>query len=255
MANAIVEQFYEAYSLTLNADFWSIWSSLFDYSGVWVLLDQLPKYIPTETEITQLISGCNKKTATMLQLILETGIRSGEAWLLKWENFDFERKTLTLNAGNCEKKGIPRQLKISDKLIAMLNLLRLKRQNSEYVWNVGRPRSLGNFRSTFHLQRKRLAKKLQSPNLIRVTLHTLRHFYACRLYHDSKDLLLVKAKLGHRNIQSTLVYTRLIDWEKPDIWTVRRPTTTKEEDALIEANFEYVRFDDQTQTPIYRKRK
>ena len=57
----------------------------------WVLLDRLPKYIPTETEITQLISGCNRKTATMLQLILETGIRSGEAWLLKWENFDFKK--------------------------------------------------------------------------------------------------------------------------------------------------------------------
>ena len=64
----------------------------------------------------------------MLQLLLETGIRSGEAWLLKWENFDFERKTLTLNTENCEKKGIPLQFKISDKLIAMLNLLKQKQR-------------------------------------------------------------------------------------------------------------------------------
>jgi hypothetical protein len=32
----------------------------------WVQLDRLPKYIPTENEITQLISGCNQKTSTML---------------------------------------------------------------------------------------------------------------------------------------------------------------------------------------------
>jgi integrase len=220
----------------------------------WVLYDRLPKYIPTENEVTQLISGCNKKTAPMRQLIVETGIRSGEAWLLKWDNFDFERKTLMLNAENCEKKGIPRQFKINDTLIAMLNLLKLKSKNA-YIWNTERPRSLENFRSMFHVQRKQLARKLQNPNLMKVTLHTLRHFYACKLYHNTKDLLLVKAKLGHRNIQNTLVYTRLVDWERPDTWTVRRPTTTIEEDALIEAGFEYVRFDNQTQTPIYRKRK
>jgi integrase/recombinase XerD len=220
----------------------------------WVLLDRLPKYIPTENEITQLISGCNQQTATMLQLLYECGIRSGEAWLLKWENFDFERKTLTLNAENCEKKGIPRQFKISDKLIAMLNLLKLKSKNSSYIWNIGAV-GLENFRSNYWIQRKQLALKLQNPNLIKVTLHTLRHYYACKLYHETKDLLLVKAKLGHRNIQNTLVYTRLVDWEQPDTWTVRRPTTSKEEDELIEAGFEYVRFDDRLQTPIYRKRK
>lgn len=49
----------------------------------WVLLDRLPKYIPTEKEVMQLISGCNRKTSTMVQLLVETGIRSGEAWFLK----------------------------------------------------------------------------------------------------------------------------------------------------------------------------
>jgi hypothetical protein len=52
-----------------------------------------------------------------------------------------------------------------------------------------------------------------------------------------------------------MVYTRIVDWDQPDAWTVRRPTTTKEEDELIESGFEYVRFDDKTQTPVYRKRK
>jgi len=220
----------------------------------WILTDRLPSYIPTEIEIAQLVSGCNQKTATLLQLLYECGIRSGEAWLLKWENFDFERKTLTLNAENCEKKGMSRQFKISDKLIAMLNLLKLKNRNNAYIWNTG-PRSLDNFRSNFVSKQKQLARKLQNPNLLKIKLHTLRHFYACKLYHMSKDILLVKSKLGHRNIQNTMVYTRLVEWEQPDNWIVRRPQTTKEEDELIEAGFEYVRFDDRNGTPIYRKRK
>jgi DNA-binding Lrp family transcriptional regulator len=34
-----------------------------------------------------------------------------------------------------------------------------------------------------------------------------------------------------------------------------RPKTSQEEDALISAGFEYVRFDDKEQVPIYRKKK
>ena len=147
-----------------------------------------------------------------------------------------------------------RQSKVSDKVVAMLNLLRLKRRDTEYVFNNG-GRSLSNFRSSFNGQRKRLARKLQNPNLRKIMLHTLRHFYACKLYHASKDILLVQSKLGHRNIQNTMVYTKLVEWEQPENWTVRRPRSAKEEDELVEAGFEYVRFDDKLGTPIYRKRK
>ena len=52
-----------------------------------------------------------------------------------------------------------------------------------------------------------------------------------------------------------MVYTRIVEWDKPDQWIVSRPKTTQEEDQLIEAGFEYVRFDDKLQLPIYRKRK
>jgi hypothetical protein len=49
--------------------------------------------------------------------------------------------------------------------------------------------------------------------------------------------------------------TQLVEWEKPDAWTVRRPTTSQEEDEQIEAGFQYVRFDDKNQCLIYRKLK
>jgi integrase len=100
-----------------------------------------------------------------------------------------------------------------------------------------------------------LAFKLQNPNLRKITMHTFRHFYACKLYHSTKDILLVKERLGHRNIQNTMVYTQIVEWDQPNQWIPRRPTTTKEEDELIEAGFEYVRFDDKLNVPIYRKRK
>lgn len=41
--------------------------------------------------------------------------------------------------------------------------------------------------------------------------HCLRHSFAVRLYDKTRDVLLVQAALGHRSIQSTMVYTVALD--------------------------------------------
>ena len=53
-------------------------------------------FIPKETEIDQLISGCSRRMATFLQLLKETGARCGEAWQLKWKDIDFESKVINI---------------------------------------------------------------------------------------------------------------------------------------------------------------
>jgi uncharacterized protein YacL (UPF0231 family) len=58
----------------------------------------------------------------------------------------------------------------------------------------------------------------------------------------------------HASASNTEIYTHLIEFEN-DEWTVRRPQTSKEEDELIEADFQYVRYDDKEGCPIYKKRK
>jgi integrase len=138
-----------------------------------------------------------------------------EAWRLKWDSIDFEKKTLTLNAEDCEKGGVARQFKLSDKLVATL---RLKKDTDkrETIWGTDR-KTLNRFRSNFMSQRRRLSRKTGNGNFLKITLHTLRHFYACKLYHDTNQLLLVKEKLGHKRIDSTMVYTRIVEWDKPDL--------------------------------------
>ena len=110
-------------------------------------------------------------------------------------------------------------------------------------------------RTLFCNLRDKLAETQKNPRFKQIHIHSFRHHYATNLYFQTKDILLVKEKLGHRSIENTLIYTRLVDWEQPDNWTVRRPTTTQEEDSLIEAGFQYVRFDDRNQCPICRKSK
>lgn len=58
-------------------------------------IEKIP-FIPTEKEIDDLIAGCGNKTATYLQLLKETGIRSGEADYLRWIDIDLERGTVRI---------------------------------------------------------------------------------------------------------------------------------------------------------------
>jgi integrase len=112
--------------------------------------------------------------------------------------------------------------------------------------------SLAILRKNFDRQRKRIAFKLQNPRLKRITFHTFRHFYATMEYHRTKDILHVQQRLGHRDINSTLIYTHLVSFEADD-YTIRVAKTLKEDKELLKAGFTYVTERDGVK--IYRKRK
>ncbi|MDI6691680.1 MAG: tyrosine-type recombinase/integrase, partial [Candidatus Bathyarchaeota archaeon] len=97
----------------------------------------------------------SRKVAAFVQLLKETGARSGEAWRLKWTDIDVEHGIITFNLP--EKGGNPRRFKVSQKLIAMLNSLP---KVSKRVWG---DVQLNQFRKNFMYQRKRTANKLKNP--------------------------------------------------------------------------------------------
>jgi len=86
----------------------------------------------TKKEINELIAGCSRKVATFLQLLKETGARSGEAWRIKWTDIDLEHGIVIFNLP--EKGGKPRQFKVSQKLVAMLNSLPKASQRVMGLW-------------------------------------------------------------------------------------------------------------------------
>jgi integrase len=204
-------------------------------------------YIPLEKEIDQFISGFHRsKYAPLLQLLKETGCRLSEAVLLIPEDFDFERKTIIIN--HPKKHGLPRQLRISDKLISMIIPLVRKTNSDSYLWKA----PLKAIKHQILRKKKDLAKKLGNPNLLRISPKTFRHFKATMEYYKTKDILHVKRILGHKSIKSTLVYTHLINFES-DEYTCRTAKTIKEATDLIEAGFEYVT--EMEEIKLFRKRK
>ena len=111
-------------------------------------------FVPTETEIDQLIAGCSKRMGTFLQLLKETGIRPGECWQLTWTDIDTTTKTVRVTP---EKNSNPRIFSISQKLAAMLEAL--PRTYGKRVFSTP-DMPLDHHRDAFTQQRKRLAHKL-----------------------------------------------------------------------------------------------
>ena len=203
-------------------------------------------FIPTETEIDSLISAGHPKTATLLQILKETGARIGEIAKLKWTDIDVERKTIYITA---IKGSNSRILPISTKLIAMLN--NLPKINEK----VFQPKKHG-LRTTFEALRKRTATKLNNPRLNKIHFHTFRHWKGTMEYHKTQSIMHVKAILGHKNIESTMVYINLesaLFLATADEWTHVVAKTLDEACKAIDAGFEYVTEMDGNK--IFRKRK
>jgi integrase len=206
-------------------------------------------FIPLEVEVDQLIAGVGKKTATFLQLLKETGMRPGEAWNLRWTDIDTERLTVTVLP---EKNSNSRRLKISARLIAMLNGLA---QRYEYVFRnpkIDPRKAMVVFQKAVSKQRKTVAQKLKNERINAISFRTIRHFKATMEYHRTRDILHVMQLLGHKNIRNTLVYTHLIDFGGDD-FVCKVAKNVDEAKVLVESGFDYVT--DVEGMKLFRKRK
>ncbi len=214
--------------------------------GAWekpkyICSQKLP-FVPLESEIDQLIAGCSRTISTVLQTIKETGARIGEVSTIRWEDIDFKRKVVSINYP--EKGSNPRQIKISSKLIEMINRLPKKRRTvfaNKYQLS-----------KEFYKQRKRLTHRINNPRLRSIGLHTIRHWHATMEFHKTKNLLHVQQRLGHKNIRNTLIYTHLISFEG-DEYHSATAETVEEACKLVDAGFEYVC--ELNGVQIFKKRK
>ncbi|MDH7596032.1 MAG: tyrosine-type recombinase/integrase, partial [Candidatus Bathyarchaeota archaeon] len=206
-------------------------------------------FVPTETEVDQLIAGCSKRMGTFLQLLKETGIRPGEAWQLTWTDIDTTTKTVRITP---EKNSNPRIFSISQKLAAMLETL--PRTYGKRVFSTP-DMPLDHHRDAFTQQLKRLAYKLENPRIAGITFKTFRHWKGTMEYHRTKDILHVMETLGHKNIKNTLVYVHLAEalFKDQQEYVSKVAKNEKDACALIEAGFEYVC--DFNCHKIFRKRK
>ena len=194
-----------------------------------------PIWIPKESEIDALISGTGLKTSVFLQCLKETGARAGEIQALQWSDIDFETNIIRITP---EKGSRPRTLKVSNSLIQRLGHVKTvnKVKNLDQIFG----KYYKSILRVYCYQRKNIATKLGNERLQKIKFHTLRHWHATKLYHETKDILFVQRRLGHKSLTNTMKYVHLAETYfgvEEDEYIVKVAENIEQALPLIEAGY------------------
>lgn len=142
----------------------------------------------------------------VLELIYSSGLRASEIISLKLGDINFEAGFLTVMGKGSKERVVPineRAIKSLKEYIEELRPLLLKKRKSQILFLArgGKP-----------LTRQRLWQliKIYSEGLsLKVSPHTLRHCFASHLLDGGADLRALQKMLGHADISTTQIYTKV----------------------------------------------
>jgi integrase/recombinase XerD len=194
-----------------------------------------------------ILGHASQKYVIVYRLAMECGLRPVEIGNLTLNDIDLEKGLVSIVSA---KHGNPRVLKLKSETQALLTNF-VKKRNlglNDRIFSSGAVIS-----NTYERLKASVAKKLNDPELKKVRLYDLRHYYATMLYYKSKDILLVKEKLGHKNINNTLIYTHLVNFNDKEEFYSATAKTVEEAAKLIEQGFDCIC--DVDGVKLFRKRK
>lgn len=150
------------------------------------------KYLkPIEVvELESRLTNAKRKEARnvlIIRLLLKTGARASEMLAVRPMDLHDETQSIFIRG---LKDGKDRELPVPYKLFQQLKEMAIG--DSE--------------KPIFPIALRTLQGIWYDMRPVEKKLHSLRHTFAFNLYKNTKDILLVKMALGHKSIQSTMVY-------------------------------------------------
>lgn len=137
----------------------------------------------------------------MILISINTGLRRGELFSLKWENVNFDRATLTIE-GRYAKSGKTRHIPLNSEVMRVLKAWQTQCGEAELVFP-------GKNGEQFNTVKKGWANLLKSAEIKNFRWHDMRHHFASRLVMAGVDLNTVRELLGHADMSMTLRYAHL----------------------------------------------
>ena len=207
--------------------------------------ERLPN-VPTTEQVNKIIANSGRKYSMIFSILRDTGLRPIELHRLTLRDIDLEHGIIYPETA---KGGSARSLKLKPSTLAMLKgyIASKDPKMNERIFPTTTIMS-----HVWYRIRNRTAKKLQEPELKKYRLYDLRHYFATMLYHKTKLILLVKTKLGHKNINNTLIYTHLVNFSE-DEYDTATASTVETACKLINVGYDYVTEIDGVK--LFRKRK
>jgi integrase/recombinase XerD len=171
---------------------------------------RVPRIIGTD-EVSSLINKPRGKKFSLrdraiLEIIYSSGLRASEVVTLKASDVNFEAGFITVTGKGSKQRVVPiheHALNTINRYIEELRPQLLKNRESPYLFLAkgGKP-----------MTRQRLwqlIKAYAAGFSIKISPHTLRHCFASHLLDGGADLRALQKMLGHTDITTTQIYTKV----------------------------------------------
>jgi len=175
---------------------------------------------------------------TAVVMALHTGMRKGEILGLRWENVNWERKTVLLTD---TKNGESRRLPIDSKLLRELSEHRARVKNDELVFpsydRSGKVVPLNDVKGSFDLA-------LTDAGITNFRFHDLRHTFASHYMMSGGQLYTLSKILGHKDLKMTQRYAKLssqfIDGQRDRMDTIWTPAPNADSTTSAQTPAKYL---------------
>lgn len=177
---------------------------------------RLPEYY-SDDEVEQLLylvgaravtSFEQRRNTAILAVLLLAGLRRGELLALRTTDVDFADRCLRVRAETAKNRAarvVPMNHRLESALREYWQTRALRGVEIRAFWlAANRPRAL----SPAGL--KYILAKLRRSAAFPVKPHKMRHTFATKYYQGSKDVVGLKTLLGHKKLDTTMIYTHVL---------------------------------------------
>lgn len=179
----------------------------------------IPRHVPGEKDMAAILDAIEPASTltirdrALFELLYATGLRSEEVRTVTVENFDRTERTLFVTGKGAKDRIVPVGDWVIPYLLEYLEVSRPKLVNPRnplpiiFLTKSGRQINTPNLGD---LLRKYIKKAgLDASNHINMSPHTLRHACATHLLKGGADIRYVQELLGHSDLSSTQIYTKI----------------------------------------------
>jgi integrase len=179
-----------------------------------------PKKLPivlSKQEVWRMLQKCTLlKHKVLIGLLYGCGLRCLEVRSVRLADIDFDRLQLKVVQGKGKKD---RYVPISEHLARGLKTYISAEKPQEYLFSSNQinGRAGGDFDSRYSQKGVQWAVKeaAKRAGIVKeVCVHTLRHTFATHLLEDGLNIVSVQHLLGHENIETTMMYLHIADYER-----------------------------------------
>ena len=165
-------------------------------------------------EINEIIQNIkNQKHGLLISLAYGAGLRVSEAVNLKVKDIDLDELTIHLKQAKGRRDRITI---ISEKIKNELAVLLANKDKNDFVFTSERGGRL-----TTRTAQKIFENALKKSGITKdATFHSLRHSFATHLLENGVDVRYVQELLGHQNIRTTQIYTKVTN---PKLKSIKSP--------------------------------